>query len=185
MKIIINQKAALLSVLIFISASAFSQSTDYTIQDETWSADNHDVLVTTNIIVAGNPALPVAVSTDAQVDLKSTTEIHLKNGFSARQFSATGSFHAMIIPSFDNLLVDYSVRGPECFNDGDGNLTARTVGGGGIYEYSLDEGEFSSTSSWTNLSVGIHTLTVRDNMDNSTTIQVEIPPVDLTSQSSE
>jgi len=133
-------------------------------------------------MTAGNASAPVVINANAQVDLRSTSEIHLKKGFSARQFSSTGYFHAQIIPSLDNLVVDYVSHGPVCFNEGNGNLSIAVSGGGGSYQYSLDGGDFTNSSSWADITVGSHTVIVRDNGGMTATVQVEVPAVDLATQ---
>ncbi|TBW30375.1 LamG-like jellyroll fold domain-containing protein [Gramella sp. KN1008] len=51
-----------------------------------------------------------------------------------------------------------------CNGEADGTVTAGTVSGGNTgFEYSIDGGTFSSTNTFSGLSAGNHTITVRDN----------------------
>ncbi|TRX07877.1 T9SS type B sorting domain-containing protein [Flavobacterium gawalongense] len=50
---------------------------------------------------------------------------------------------------------------PSCI-DGDGALTLSATGGSGTYEYSLDAGTYQSSTNFTAISAGPHTVTVRD-----------------------
>ncbi|MFV5690844.1 T9SS type B sorting domain-containing protein [Flavobacterium sp. LT1R49] len=56
---------------------------------------------------------------------------------------------------------------PSCA-DGDGTLTLLATGGSGNYEYSIDSGMYQASVNFTNIFVGIHTVTVRDVTTNCT-----------------
>ena len=59
--------------------------------------------------------------------------------------------------------VDTAIRQISCFNTNDGAFTVSNVQGGKPpFQYAFDNGAFGSTSSWTNLGPGNHTMTIRD-----------------------
>lgn len=51
---------------------------------------------------------------------------------------------------------------PSCSNTSDGSITVSASGGNGTYEYSLNGGTYQTSNSFSNLSVGTYTITVRD-----------------------
>lgn len=61
-----------------------------------------------------------------------------------------------------------------CHGDSDGNLTVITNGGTAPYEYSLDGNTFQNSSTFTGLSGGNYTVTIRDANGCSTTAAVSV-----------
>ena len=57
---------------------------------------------------------------------------------------------------------------------GTGSIEVVASGGSGPYEYSLDGGSFVSSSSFTDISAGVHTITVRDANGCESTCSVEL-----------
>lgn len=74
-------------------------------------------------------------------------------------------FQVSILPALQ-LEADITAL-PSCA-DGDGTLTLTANGGSGIYEYSLDGGTPQTTTSFSGLTAGPHTATVRDITTNCT-----------------
>lgn len=62
------------------------------------------------------------------------------------------------LPSFDNLLV----RDVTCFGDTDGAIFTGVDGGTGPYSFSIDGGDTRLSGQFTNLTPGIHEITVED-----------------------
>ncbi|RMF00923.1 MAG: DUF11 domain-containing protein, partial [Bacteroidetes bacterium] len=58
---------------------------------------------------------------------------------------------------------------PSTAGGSDGSLTAEGMGGSGSYQFSLNGGAFQSSGTFTGLSAGMYTVTVRDVADNSCT----------------
>ncbi len=57
------------------------------------------------------------------------------------------------IPSFQDV---------SCHGGTDGSITVQGIGGSGNYEYNIDDGPFGSNNTFTNLSAGLHVVSVRN-----------------------
>ena len=64
-----------------------------------------------------------------------------------------------------------------CYEGEDGGLEVTGSGGSGVYEYSLNETDYTTNNSFTGLSAGIYTIFVRDANETAavSSCQVEIP----------
>ena len=61
-----------------------------------------------------------------------------------------------------------------CFGESTGSVTIAAAGGSAPYEYSLDAGVYQSTDIFNGLSLGNHTITVRDGSFNTVDIPITI-----------
>lgn len=88
-----------LAVLALASApNAMSQVTypDFVLQNGNWTNDTRHFTVTNRILSPGIPGQPLTVSTDADVEFVSATQVHLTDGFHAGSFTNNGHFRAYI-----------------------------------------------------------------------------------------
>lgn len=60
------------------------------------------------------------------------------------------------------LAMTFSKTGPSCFGYSDGSVTVSGKGGSAPYNYAIDGGPFSTTSTFSKLSAGKHTVSLRD-----------------------
>jgi len=63
----------------------------------------------------------------------------------------------------DSTSINFDIVEPNCDNTSDGVITVNATGGTPLYEYSLDGGAYQSNNSFTGLSDGTYTISVRDN----------------------
>ena len=61
-----------------------------------------------------------------------------------------------------------------CNGDGDGSITITATGGDGNYSYSMDGTNFQASPSFTSLSGGSYTITIKDGNDCSTTLNATV-----------
>lgn len=79
-----------------------------------------------------------------------------------------------MIDSPDPIEVTVDAVNPTCFGDTDGMIGASSTGGNGGFMYSLDGGDMTAMANYMDLGAGTYTITVVDNEDCSTSVDVDI-----------
>lgn len=84
------------------------------------------------------------------------------------------SNNTAMIGAPDPIELNLNVVNPTCFGDADGMIGGTATGGNGGFMYSIEGGDMTATANYMDLAGGTYNITVVDNEDCSSSVDVEI-----------